>query len=201
MRSDKISSAILAGGKGKRMGYLKKGLLEIEGRPIIKKLIDVLKSEFEEIIIVTNNPEDYSSLKKECCILQDKIKNTGPLGGIYTALDYTTKDAVFFTACDMPFVDNTIVKNLLGSYKKNPHDAFVPRIGEHIEPLCAIYKKNVTSAILSFTKKANNYRLTDFLKTVDACFLNMDDTPYNRRIFTNINTIEDLKWNHFQLPK
>ena len=54
-----VNAIILAGGKNSRMGGENKAFLEIEGKPIIRRLIDTLRPLVNEIIIVTNDPEKY----------------------------------------------------------------------------------------------------------------------------------------------
>ena len=61
---------------------------------------------FKEVILVTNSPEDYVLFENECRIIPDIIKDKGPLGGIHSALSNTAKKAVFFVACDMPYLHN-----------------------------------------------------------------------------------------------
>ena len=75
------TAIILAGGKSTRMGFDKQ-FLELNKKRLIDIIINKLKEEFEEIIIVTNKPEEYRKYTQK--ILSDKIKDVGPLGGIYT---------------------------------------------------------------------------------------------------------------------
>ncbi|MBI4739917.1 molybdenum cofactor guanylyltransferase, partial [Candidatus Woesearchaeota archaeon] len=101
-----ISAAILAGGKNSRMSGENKAFIRIGQRPIIEVVIKILEGIFEEIILVTNSPEEYKAYEKRATVCRDIVKNTGPLGGIYSALSTAKEEAVFFVACDMPFLHN-----------------------------------------------------------------------------------------------
>ncbi len=91
---DVAAGVVLAGGKSKRMGFPKE-LLTINGKRVISRILDVLKSFFEEILIVTNDKELFREFK-EIKIVEDLVKGYGPLGGIYTGLKTITKQWGFF---------------------------------------------------------------------------------------------------------
>lgn len=56
-----VSAIILAGGKNSRMQGEDKAFLEIDGKPFIARIIGALKGLVVEIIVVTNNPERYTT--------------------------------------------------------------------------------------------------------------------------------------------
>ena len=56
-----ITGIILAGGKSTRMGQ-NKSLLKIGEYTIIERVVNLLKPLFPELILITNNPEEYSFL-------------------------------------------------------------------------------------------------------------------------------------------
>lgn len=58
------TAVILAGGKSSRMGFDKQ-FLRINKVRIMEKLIHELSKEFEDIIIVTNKPEEYKKMELE----------------------------------------------------------------------------------------------------------------------------------------
>jgi len=190
--STNIAAAILAGGHNSRMRGENKAFLKIEGIFIIERSLNILKDIFPEIIIVTNFVQEYERYKKDCCVISDLIRDIGPLGGIYSALAQTTKEAVFFVACDMPFLHNELIRQQLEHFKTKNCNALVPKIGSSIEPLHAIYKKDLADDIHRFIKDNGNYSLRSFLKTVNVCYWNLKDTSLNSKIFKNINTKEDV---------
>ena len=104
-----IAGAILAGGKNSRMGGRDKSFIEIGGTSIIERTIRLFEGIFEEIILVTNSPYAYKDYAGRIIMIEDEIKDAGPLGGIHAALSKTSGKGVFFVACDMPFLHNDII--------------------------------------------------------------------------------------------
>ncbi|MFH0771988.1 MAG: molybdenum cofactor guanylyltransferase [Candidatus Omnitrophota bacterium] len=196
MLSDKISpnitAAILSGGRNKRMNGRNKAFIRIGGAPFIQKTIKLLKEIFPETFIVTNSPAEYSAYKKDCRIISDEIKDIGPLGGIHAALSKTSKEAVFFVACDMPFLHNGFIRKEIAYFNKSDSDAVVPRITGLIEPLHAIYRKDLKDKISDFVKDSGNRSIRNFLATVKVSYWDVEDDILHRNMFKNLNTEEDL---------
>lgn len=197
MLSDKISpniaAAILSGGRNRRMAGKNKAFVEIDGAPLIQKTVKLLKEIFSEILIVTNSREEYLTYKDDCRIISDEIKDIGPLGGIHAALSKTSKEAVFFVACDMPFLHNAYIREELEYFDKVDCEALVPRIGALIEPLHAIYRKDLRDKVSGFIKTSGDHSIKSFLKTIGTAYWDLEDDLLHRKIFKNLNTEEDLR--------
>ena len=187
---ENISGAILAGGKNKRMGGVNKSFIEIQGSPIIQGTVNILKEIFEEIIIVTNSPRDYEQYKEECRIVPDIIKDIGPLGGIYSALSHTTKEAVFIVACDMPYLHKGLIRRLLEEAKKNTKNSIIPYSKRGLEPLHAVYSK-FSLENLKFSLDKKEFSIREFLKHCDCKHVKAQGDEMSS--FYNINTQLDLR--------
>jgi molybdopterin-guanine dinucleotide biosynthesis protein A len=93
-----IEVCILAGGLSSRMGRDKAGIA-LNG----KKLLARVKMEAEK------------TGWKVRVVRKDVVERCGPLGGVYTALKTSKKDAVLFVACDMPFVSAELLQRVAGA--------------------------------------------------------------------------------------
>jgi molybdopterin-guanine dinucleotide biosynthesis protein A len=80
----KVSGYILAGGKSSRMGS-DKGLLLIQSKPFVSYIFEALSNVCDSITVVTSNKE-YNKLGFKT--IQDSIPNKGPVGGLFTVLNY-----------------------------------------------------------------------------------------------------------------
>ncbi len=187
-----IDCAILAGGRNTRVGGINKAFIKIGDSVILDKITSVTEKIFNETIIVTNNVEDFIHLKKYT-IITDIIKNIGPLGGIYSALNNTNKEALFFVSCDMPCLKEEIIINVLKKYRTAKYEAVVPRIGSFIEPLHAVYSKKIKDILFSFIKTNENYSIRQFLYQINVCFIDIENNSLNKKAFTNINTLTDIE--------
>ncbi len=188
-----IGCSILAGGKNSRIGGRNKALIEIDNCTILKNNTKVLKSIFDEIILVTNSPEQYACVENDYTIISDEIKGIGPLGGIYSALLKTNKDAIFFVPCDMPFLNTKVINKVIEAYRKKKYDAVVPRIKDNIEPLHAIYKKSIYKKLFTHITEGCNYSIRNFYRKINVYYLDLEDNLFNNKVFTNVNTHTDLK--------
>lgn len=188
-----LSAAILAGGKNIRMKGRNKAFIPVGGIPIVQRSLGVLRKIFKETIIVTNSPRDFAAFEKESIITVDLIKNRGPLGGIYSALSVTTRKAVFFVACDMPNLHKALILRLVNYFQRSDFDVVVPRINSFIEPLHGIYRKELNDRLRVFLGTGKDYSVRSFLRTVNVGYLDLEDNLLNRKIFSNLNTPQDLK--------
>lgn len=188
-----IAAGILAGGKNSRMRGRNKSFINIEGVPIIEKTILLFEGIFDEIILITNSPNDYKEYVRRVIIAEDEIKEAGPLGGMHAGLSKTSKGAVFFVACDMPFLHNALINRLAKHFNGIDRDAVVPRINSLIEPMHAIYRSSLKDKLARFLRMGGDYSIRSFLRGENVEYFNLKDTPLNRKIFRNLNTPDDFK--------
>ncbi|MBT4774956.1 MAG: molybdenum cofactor guanylyltransferase [Crocinitomicaceae bacterium] len=141
---------ILAGGKSTRMGE-DKGLVFLDGSPMIAHVIEHLKEVVDEIIVIANNAE-YQQFGFP--VYSDLVMGKGPVGGIYTGLFYSKTEVNLCISCDAPFVSAPFLKWLLS--RANSSNITLPRFNENVYQLIGVYKK---SAFPIFKKNLNSDRL------------------------------------------
>src|SRR5262245_56650219 len=133
----RVTGVIQAGGKSTRMGGEPKALLELGGRRIIERVLDVVRAVVDDVLIVTNTPALYAFLGVP--MVPDVYPDHGSLGGIFTGLTAAGGDAAFTVACDMPFLRTDVARLVIG--RAGEADVVVPRVGEQLETLHALYAK------------------------------------------------------------
>lgn len=185
------SAVILAGGKSQRMGFDKQ-LINVHGRRLVDKIISTLRTEFDEIILVSNEPS--SCIAPGCLITSDEIKEMGPLGGIHAGLKRSSSRYVYFTACDMPNLNLDYIRFMKKRIKEMNIDACVTKINDWIEPFNAFYSKSILGTVESdlLSKKGSIFYLLKkskchFIEEKDARMFSTD-----WRMFLNLNTREEL---------
>lgn len=196
-----MTGVILAGGKNSRIG-LNKAFLEIGGKRIIDRTVEIYKKIFDEILIITNTPEDYQYLTESVILSEaknlklkiytDLIPNRGSLGGIYTGLHYAKSNYAFFSACDMPFLNKEVIRHIIKGVKD--YDIIVPYFKHRLHPLHAVYSKKCLPMIKEMVEK-NRLKIKDlFLKPKGLKVKRITDIPETRLpAFFNINTKENYK--------
>lgn len=169
-----ISAFILAGGKSTRMGS-DKGLSLYRNKPFIKHIIDALSTKFKLITIISNT-NNYNSFGYP--VIEDLIKDKGPLAGIYTGLTQSNLQQNLFVSCDMPLLKENLITHLIEKADFTV-DANIIIHNDKKEPLCGIYNKNIAAELKSLLDKNQ----LSIIKALELFKVNYID-------ITNINGIE-----------
>jgi len=184
-----VTGVILAGGKSSRYGT-NKALAKINGIPLIENVIRVMGSLFQDLVLITNTPDEYAYL--ELPMYEDLIKGLGPIGGIYTALNSITNDAGFFVACDMPFLNPDLIRHLVGI--RGDFDVVVPEISGKMETLHALYAGRCIPAVRKLID-VHEYQTIRIFPEVSVRYLKENEIRRfdpELRSFFNINRPEEL---------
>lgn len=185
-----MTGIILAGGESRRMGT-DKSFLELGGRPLVEHVLDVFTGLFSQTIIVTNAPERYRSYGVE--LVGDAIDVRGPLTGIYSGLLRSRSEYNFIAACDMPFLNARLIA-YMGEIAPG-HDVVVPRYRGYLEPLHAVYRRGLLSAVESQIRK-QDLRTRSVFERLDVRYLaeeEIDRFDPQHRSFKNVNTPTEYK--------
>jgi len=185
---EEVTGVILSGGPSSRMGR-DKALLPWRGATILEEVYRRMTNIFREVILVTNRPGEYSFLP--CRKVPDRYVGLGSLAGIHAGLRTADTPHIFAVACDMPFLDERLVRYLLSL--RGEADAVIPESGFGPEPLHAVYGAGSIPAIEEALESGER-RITSFFgkvrvrKVVDEELSAFDPAL---RSFRNVNTPED----------
>jgi molybdenum cofactor guanylyltransferase len=179
----KVVAAILAGGRGKRLGNVHKGLLRVGGEPIVARQLAVLQALVAERLIVAGDPAPYKDLGARLVV--DLHPGGGPLSGIEAALSSTDADALLVFACDLPFLDAALVTALRDA---EPAEAVVARLDGKAQPLAARYARSILPKVQRRLSR-DQLRMLDLVGALDPRWI---DFAADTRALFNVNTPEDL---------
>lgn len=188
----KAGAIILSGGKSSRMGK-NKALLPFNDKTNIERIRDELQSLFDDIILVTNDPESYEFLNLKS--VSDEFPGKGPLAGIHAGLMASNYEENIVVACDMPFVSAELASTLVQNLKH--YDAIIPVIGEKQHPLFAAYQKRIVPEIEACLKE-DRLRVIHLLDKLNVSYLDENDLQvYSdgslEEIFFNMNVPEEYE--------
>jgi molybdopterin-guanine dinucleotide biosynthesis protein A len=186
-----ISAVILAGGANSRFNGVTKAKIIISGKSIISRIFTTIGDIFEEIILVTNTPQEFAEYSNYT-ITGDQILNAGPLGGIHAAIKTASGEAFFVFAGDMPLLSKSLILKQIEYFHKNKCDVLIPRIGENIEPLHAIYNRSVLNPLEEYLVRHDDYAVRDFFRMVRAKYFEPEASEEIKTAFTNINVPGDI---------
>ena len=189
---------VLAGGKGSRMGFEEKAMIDIDGRPLISYVIDALEKVVDNIIISVRDTQQGKILGEflpDYVFTYDASENKGPISGILSGLEYCEDEYCFIVACDMPFLNENVVRMLFKQCAD--YDAAIPIWDDgFLEPLHAVYR---TEPMIRETKKAidrDEKIILAPLSGLNVNYVKIDDIKNidpDLRTFMNVNTPEDLR--------
>jgi len=182
-----VSGIVLAGGLGRRMGGVDKGLQPLHGKPMVEWVLARLRPQVSEILINANqNAERYAAFGHR--VVPDAIGGyAGPLAGLHAGLKAAKHPLVATVPCDSPFLPEDLVQRLTSFLKDN--DLAVAKTGEQAHPVFVLTKKSISKNLEGFLSSGG--RKVDAwyasLKVVEVSFDDEADA------FRNINTLEELK--------
>ncbi|MFO7524522.1 MAG: molybdenum cofactor guanylyltransferase [Ignavibacteriaceae bacterium] len=191
-----ISGIILSGGSSSRMGT-DKALLVINGQTIIERITNLISSLFENILIITNSPDEYRFLNIP--LYEDIYKNKGPLAGIHSGLFNSHTKINFVVSCDTPLITKDMINYLINYKSDKPVRYFTDFLYEH--PLVGVYSRKLLPHIENVfnsmddasINKEKNYSIKNFLKNFDHEIIQVENLPfYSKEMFFNVNLPTDL---------
>jgi molybdopterin-guanine dinucleotide biosynthesis protein A len=125
-------------------------------------------------------------------MIADVYPDHGSLGGIFSGLVAAPGDAAFTVACDMPFLHREVARLLVSRAEEG--DVVIPRVGEQLETLHAVYGKACLPAIES-RLRAGKLKVVGFFDSVRVVEVDEADVARLRApevVFMNVNTPEEL---------
>jgi molybdopterin-guanine dinucleotide biosynthesis protein A len=182
----KVTGIVLAGGQGRRMGGVDKGLKLLRGKPMVEHVLGRLRPQVAEIVINANqNVEAYRAFGHP--VVSDDISGfAGPLAGLHAGLKAAAHPLVVTVPCDSPFLPEDLVSRLCASLMDN--DLAVAKTGEQPHPVFCVLKKSLFQDLDAFLRGGG--RKIDAwygkLRHVEVLFDDEADA------FRNINTLEEL---------
>ena len=184
---------MIAGGLASRYGGSPKGLLEVDGRRILDRVVDALTAALGGPPVLIANSPDAAGWVPGLAVHADVVPGTGSLGGILTAVE--TLGATVCVAWDMPFVPAALLRELAAGLAGA--DVVIPESGSRrgVEPLCAAYGPSCASAIRAALAR-DDQRAVGFHRDVRVTrlpagtVLKYGDPDV---LFFNVNTPEDLQ--------
>jgi len=184
-----ISLALLAGGQSTRMGFDKVIAPLGNGTTLIEWMRDRLAPLFAHAFVVTRDPAKFHSLGLP--VVNDALPEGGSAVGVYSAVLASPTERTLCVACDIPFVTPRLLWALADGSRG--YDVFVPRHGEYLQPLCAVYGKRVLDAYYQFIK-AGGRRIFDIYPDLNTGYLEVGDGRYGdpEELFFNVNTPGEL---------
>ena len=183
-----VSGIVLAGGQGRRMGGVDKGLQPLRGKPMVEHVLERLRPQVEEILINANqNLEEYRKLGHE--VVPDDIAGfAGPLAGLHAGMKAAAHPLVATVPCDSPFLPDDLIARLKKNLGEN-HLA-VAKTGDQPHPVFALVKRHECMESLEAFLAQGGRKIDAWYASLRVVEVSFDDEA---DAFRNINTRDELR--------
>lgn len=179
-----VTTVILAGGQGSRMGG-DKALRDLRGLPLIEWVIGCIQPQDTQILISANT--NLAELARfGYPVLPDLLSGyRGPLAGLHSAMHYAESEWVASVPCDTPFLPDDLIVRLLRA--AGNAEAAVAVVEGRWQPTIAIYRRHLHARLHEFLESGER-RVSAWLGQLQVreAVFEEDDA------FVNINSLEEL---------
>ena len=185
--SAKVSGIVLAGGQGRRMGGVDKGLQMLGGKAMIEHVVERLAPQVDEIVINANqNLDRYGSFGYK--VAPDVTGGfAGPLAGLQAGLHAATHPLVVTVPCDSPFLPLDLVARLAAAL--GHRQLAVAKTGDQPHPVFALVRRDLLDHLTAYLAGGG--------RKIDAWYASLEvvEVPFDdeAEAFSNINTREELR--------
>ena len=186
-----ITGIVLAGGQGRRMGSVDKGLVELDGRALVAHVIDRLGPLVAALVINANQNRDRDAAFGHAVVADAIGGFAGPLAGLHAGLSAATTPYVVTSPCDSPFLPHDLVERLAAAFDQTPLDLAVARTFEQPHPVFSLVKRSVLPHLEAFLR-AGGRKIDAWYRTLRVAEVSFDDEA---DAFRNINTAAELAAN------
>jgi len=185
-----ITGLLLAGGQGRRMGGVDKGLQPLRGRPLAAWGLDRLAPQVGRIIINANQHLDqYAALGYP--VLADAITGfAGPLAGMHAGLAACVTPWMATVPCDSPFLPGDLVARLARAIEAKPGAQIaIARTQGEPQPVFCLMRADLRPALEDYLH-AGGRKIQAWYATLAYAYADFDEAA---EAFVNLNSLGELR--------
>lgn len=200
MTTTAVSAVVIAGGRSRRFGDRDKALADVEGTPMIRRVVDRLPPDVDELVVNCRREqraaiEDVLSggpLSPRFAV--DAVPDRGPMYGLRTALRVATGQYAVALSCDVPYVEPALLTGLLEEARRRSANGVVPRVGDYRQPLCSVYRVDACRDACEIATGRSDPRLQTVLDCLDPLIVEEEWVREHAdpRALTSVDTPADL---------
>lgn len=183
-----ITGVILAGGLGRRMGGVDKGLQLLDGQPLVRHVAERLAPQVGALVINANRSQaEYGALGYP--LLGDEIPDfAGPLAGLHAALGAAATPLVLTVPCDSPYLPLDLAERLSAGLRAAGADLAIARVDGRLHPVFCLCRTALRAPLAAYLAGGGR-RVAQWCDERGASIVDFDDQP---QAFANFNTQQDL---------
>lgn len=147
---EQVTAVVLAGGRGTRMGGVDKGLVMLQGRPMVEHVLRRLRPQVGALLINANrNLEAYAAMG--FAVVPDHQNGfLGPLAGMAGGMAAAATPYVVTAPCDSPLIGADLVERLARALVRENADIAVAHDGERTHPVFLLLRRELLDDLKGF---------------------------------------------------
>ncbi len=183
-----VSGVILAGGLARRMGGDDKGLVNFQGQPLVKHVINRLLPQVDQLIINANrNIDRYQQFGYR--VISDTLADfQGPLAGMLSGMQNAHSDYILTVPCDGPLLSQKLRQRMLESLLLSGKTIAVATDGHRLQPVYCLMPRHLLTDLAAFLKSGER-KIDLFFAQYPLAEVDFSDETSS---FINLNHPEDL---------
>lgn len=184
--AQQVTGIILAGGRGRRMGGMDKGLMEFAGRPLVEHIMESLRPQVGALMINANrNQETYRGY--DLPVINDQLDDyQGPLAGFSAAMKAATTPWILTVPCDSPEIPADLLQRMTSALENDQAELAVAHDGKRLQPVYALLPGSLLPSLTAFLS-AGDRKIDLWYARHRMARADFSDCP---EVFNNINTPE-----------
>lgn len=188
VRAPPVTGVVLAGGLGRRMGGVDKGLQLLDGKPMALWAIERLRPQVDEVLINANqNAAQYAAFGHP--VHPDVIEGfAGPLAGLHVALSCAAHPWVATVPCDSPFLPADLIARLRRGVVAGAADLAVAQTFDQPHPVFCLCRRSLRDHLATFLAEGGR-KVDHWYASLRVAVVAFDDVA---DAFRNINTRDEL---------
>lgn len=208
-----VTAALLAGGRGSRMGGVDKGLALLDGQPLAQHALQRLLAQqggpLGAVRINANrHPERYQALADQWLgagsspVLPDAMPDfAGPLAGMAAALAQCPTPLLLTVPCDSPHFPLDLAQRLLRGLQTSGADLAMVQTRQQVapgqwnsakQPVFCLMKVTLAEPLAAFLAQGGR-KIGAWAAGQTVVYVPFDDADYGPQAFANANTNDELQ--------
>jgi molybdopterin-guanine dinucleotide biosynthesis protein A len=170
------------------MGGMDKGLIPLQGRPMITEILKRLRSQVSTMVISANrNAEIYTRFGR-CPVVCDIIGGyAGPLAGIASAMAVARTKYLVTVPCDAPRISDDLVFRLFRAMLVSRAEISVAQDAHRVQPMFALLQCDLLPRLLAWVNGGGR-QVRSWYESQRTTFVTFADRA---DMFSNLNTPSD----------
>jgi molybdopterin-guanine dinucleotide biosynthesis protein A len=188
MQKQSLTGAVLAGGLGRRLGGIDKGLLPVSGHPLIERVLGCLVPQVDQVIINANRHQAEYARYGYPVIVDETNGYNGPLAGIASALAAAETEYVLCVPCDAAWLPPDLASRMRTALMSSAGSVCAVHDGTWLHPVCCMVPRSLLQDLRSYLGQGRR-EVLGWLQRHGLVTVNYSDWP---SVYWSINTQDEV---------